>query len=282
MRRRERQPVALSVAGSDSGGGAGLQADLKSFAALGVHGASVVTCLTAQNPREVRAVRPCAPAFVRAQLEAVFAELPIGAAKTGMLCTRGIVREVARWFREGRQPPLVVDPVMVATSGARLLEPGAVRALQDELLPLAILATPNLDEAGLLTSLDIRDEEGLRAAARALWRRHGCAVLVKGGHLRGSRAADVFYDGRTELLLEAPRVRGVATHGTGCTYSAAVAAALACGLSLPDAVVRAKRHVTQAIAHSRRAGRHDVLDPLWRMRAGKGTRVSKGTEGIWG
>lgn len=257
-------PVALTIAGSDSGGGAGVQADLKTFAALGVHGTSAITCLTAQNPRGVLAVQAATPAMVRRQIEAVFAELPPRAMKTGMMYSAAIIRAFAEWFGTGKRPPLIVDPVMVATSGACLLQPAALRAVGERLLPLATLITPNLDEAELLLGRRLRDEEALRGAARELHARFGGAALVKGGHLRGTReAVDIFFDGQTELLLSAPFVCGVSTHGTGCTYSAAIAAHCARGLDLPEAVTRAKEFITQSIAQSVRAGRHDVLNPFW-------------------
>jgi hydroxymethylpyrimidine/phosphomethylpyrimidine kinase len=257
-----RQPIALTIAGSDSGGGAGIQTDLRTFAALGVHGASAITCLTAQNPREVRAVQAASPKMVRQQIEAVFAELPPRAAKTGMLFSTAIIREVAAFFSTGERPPLVVDPVMVATSGAHLLKPSAVRALLDELLPCAALVTPNLDEAQILVGRKLRNVNELFAAADEIHRRFGCAALVKGGHLRGSReAVDVFYDGDEMLALGAPFVRGVSTHGTGCTYSAAITAHLALGRSLRDAVQLSKSFITSAIRHSLRAGKHTVLNP---------------------
>ncbi len=261
MTKRSLLPIALTIAGSDSGGGAGIQADLKTFAALGVHGTSAVTCLTAQNPRGVASVQAASASMVRQQIEAVFAELPPAACKTGMLYSTEIIRVVTGFFRQGTRPPLIVDPVMVATSGATLLKPSAVRAICKELLPLAALVTPNLDEAELLLEVKIRDEEGLRAAAREIVRRFGCAALVKGGHLRGTRdAVDIFNDGKTELLLSAPFVRGVSTHGTGCTYSAAITACLARGEGLPQAVHSAKEFITQAIANSRPIGRHFALN----------------------
>ena len=259
---RKRTKIALTIAGSDSGGGAGLQADLKTFAALGVHGTSVVTCITAQNPKRVSSVETCSPRIIRAQLEAVFSELPPRAAKTGMLFSAAIIREVARAFRD-RPCPLVVDPVMIATSGAALLRPDARRALTEKLLPLATLLTPNVPEAEALLGLRIREPEELRGAAHTLHERFGCAVLVKGGHLATTREAiDFFFDGTTELLLSSPRVRGVHTHGTGCTYSAAITAALAQGETLARAVQGAKEFVTHAIATSHKAGRHDVLNTL--------------------
>lgn len=254
-------PIALTIAGSDSGGGAGIQADLKTFGALGVHGASAITCLTAQNPAGVTAIQAATPALVRAQIEAVFAELPPGAVKTGMLYSAAIVRVVAEFWRAAARPPLVVDPVMVATSGAVLLQPAAIRALTQELLPQAALLTPNLHEAELLLGRKLTSVEDLRAAAAELHARFGCAILAKGGHLPGLReAVDIFRNGREELLLSAPFVRGVGTHGTGCTYAAAVTARLAAGSSLSDAVVAAKEFITQAIGGSRRVGRHWVLN----------------------
>jgi hydroxymethylpyrimidine/phosphomethylpyrimidine kinase len=257
-------PIALTIAGSDSGGGAGIQADLKTFAALGVHGTCAITCLTAQNPKGVLAIQAAKPAVVRAQIEAVFAELRPAAVKTGMLFDTAIIRAVADFFgtQRGRRTPLVVDPVMVATSGARLLKPAALRALQTELIPLATLVTPNLDEAEILVGAKLNSVEDLRAAARTIHQRFHCAALVKGGHLRGLRdAVDIFFDGKTELFLSAPFVRGVSTHGTGCTYSAAIAAYLALGHDLPRAVQLAKDFITRAIARSVRAGKHSVLNP---------------------
>jgi len=261
MSKQRPLPIALTIAGSDSGGGAGIQADLKTFAALGVHGTSAITCLTAQNPKGVLGIQAARPAIVRQQIEAVRAELPPAAVKTGMLFSTAIIRAVADAFRTGPRPPLVVDPVMVATSGAVLLKPDAIRALTRDLFPLAALVTPNLHEAGLLLGRDLASVEDLRAAARELHTRYGCAVLAKGGHLTGLReAVDIFFDGETELLLSAPFIRGVSTHGTGCTYSAAVTAWLARGCALPEAVTRAKDFITQAIAGSQRVAGHSVLN----------------------
>jgi len=259
MRKRMQIPVALTIAGSDSGGGAGVPADLKAFTALGVHGTCAITCLTAQNPRRVTGVEACSPKMLRAQIEAVFEELPPRAAKTGMLFSTALIREVARAWR-GRRCPLVVDPVMVATSGARLLQPDAIRALTQQLFPLAVLITPNVPEAEALLEMVISAPEDLREAARRLHARFGCAALVKGGHLRGGRESiDILFDGQTEWLLSSPRVPGVKTHGTGCTFSAAIAAHLAHGEKLPRAVALAKRYVTNAIKNTCRAGGHEVL-----------------------
>ena len=270
MVRKQRQiPVALTIAGSDSGGGAGIQADLKTFAALGVHGTSAITCVTAQNPKRIAGIQVCRPEMVRQQIESVFAELRPAAAKTGMLYSVEIIRVVARFFKNNRRIPLVVDPVMVATSGARLLNPSAMTALQKELLPLATLVTPNLDEAAILAGRPLRLVEDLRSAARKIQCDFGCAALVKGGHLRGMReAVDIFYDGKTELLLAAPFIKGPHCHGTGCAFSAAVTAYLARGLDLPEAVTQAKEEITQAIARSRQVAGHWVLNHSWREGGG--------------
>jgi hydroxymethylpyrimidine/phosphomethylpyrimidine kinase len=260
MSRITKRPVALTVAGSDSGGGAGVQADLKTFAALGVHGTSVITCLTAQNPRRVLAVEPCSPQLVRQQMKAVFEELRPAAVKTGMLFSAGTIRVVADFFKGQKLTPLVVDPVMISTSGATLLKPAAIKVLHKQLLPLAMLVTPNLDETEILTGRKIASVENMRVAARKIYNCFGCAVLVKGGHLRGLReAVDIFFDGRTELLLSASFVKGVSTHGTGCTYSAAITAALALGHDLPHAVQIGKQHVTAAIQRSYCIGEHSAL-----------------------
>ncbi len=279
MSKQQQLPVALTIAGSDSGGGAGIQADLKTFAALGVHGTSAITCITAQNPKRVLGIQACSVEIVRQQIEAVFAELRPAAVKTGMLYSAEIIRVVAEFFRTGcavsspsphsfltgrgrkLPPPLVVDPVMISTSGTKLLKDSAVALLKKELLPLAALVTPNLDEAEFLLGRDLKNLEDLRSAAKELYERFGCAALVKGGHLRGGKeAADIFYDGHNELLLTAPFIKGVSTHGTGCTYAAAITANLAFGHILPIAVELAKEHITQAIARHQIVNGHAVLN----------------------
>jgi hydroxymethylpyrimidine/phosphomethylpyrimidine kinase len=259
MPKRKFLPVALTVAGSDSGGGAGIQADLKTFAALGVHGASAIACLTAQNPKRVRAVEPCSPKMLRQQIEAVFEELPPAAIKTGMLFSAQNIQVVVK-FIQNKKCPLVVDPLMVSTSGAKLLEPAAIKTLTEKLLPLATLVTPNLDEAEILAGQKISSVEEMRKAARKIHSCFGCAVLVKGGHLKNAReAVDIFFDGKTELLLSAPFVKDIRTHGTGCTYSAAICAALALGNNLPGAVEIGKQFVTTAISNSYKIGTHLAL-----------------------
>jgi hydroxymethylpyrimidine/phosphomethylpyrimidine kinase len=249
----------LTIAGSDSGGGAGIQADLHTFAALGVHGASALTCITAQNPARVAAIEPCSERILLRQLETVWKGFRPVAAKTGMLYSANLVRVVARFFQQYKTP-LVVDPVMVSTSGTRLLKPDAIRILTNELLPLAVLVTPNVPEAEVLLGARLRTPEDLRRAARFLHLRFGCAALVKGGHLKGAREAiDLFFDGKNELLLAAPFLRGRKTHGTGCVYSAAIAAYIGRGHSLVKAVEHAKWFVTKAIAGAKTVAGYDVL-----------------------
>jgi len=240
--------VALTIAGSDSGGEAGLQADLKTFDRLGVHGACVVTCVTAQNRKTVARMEPCSPRMVRAQLEAVAAAFPLAAAKTGMLFSAAIVREVAAFFRRARSLPLVVDPVIISTSGRRLLQAGGVALLQRALLPLATLVTPNVSEAEILSGIKITTLEDLRSAARRIHRAFGCAVLAKGGHLSGTNeAVDFLCSGQGEWMFSAPRAKVKGLHGTGCTYSAAITAFLARGSSLDEAVKLGKDHITRTI-----------------------------------
>ncbi len=259
--KRSTLPIALTIAGSDSGGGAGIQADLKTFTALGCHGTTAITCITAQNPRAVTGIQPIRADIVRKQIEAVFAELPPRAVKTGMLFSTEIINAVADFFVKGKRPPLVVDPVMVATSGAVLLKPTAIRALKERLLPRATLVTPNLDETQLLLGRTLRSLEDLLDAAEALHKTFGCAALVKGGHLRlGAEAVDVLFDGKRFTVLKAQRIKGVSTHGTGCTYSAAIAAQLARGQKLDRAVALAKGFITRAIGQSYFAGKHPSLN----------------------
>jgi hydroxymethylpyrimidine/phosphomethylpyrimidine kinase len=258
----KKLPVALTIAGSDSGAGAGIQADLKTFAALGVHGTIAIACLTAQNPRRILAVDPCPPKMLRRQLEAIFQELPPAAIKTGMLFSPGNIRVVVGFLKKTQRlerVPLIVDPVLASTSGAKLAQPGALKVLTEQLLPLATLVTPNLSEAEILSGQKISSIEGMSNAARKIHSRWGCAVLLKGGHLRGKGATDIFFDGKKETLLRAPFVKGIRTHGTGCVYSAAICAALAQGKSLLQAVKIGKHFVTRAILKSYRVRGHFAL-----------------------
>jgi hydroxymethylpyrimidine/phosphomethylpyrimidine kinase len=250
--RAPNMPVALTIAGSDSGGEAGVQADLKTFAALKVHGASAITCVTAQNRKSVARIEPCSPAMVRAQIEAVAGAMPLASAKTGMLYSAAIVREVAAFIKRTPSLPLVVDPVMMSSSGRRLLQSDGLAALQRDLLPLAALVTPNVAEAEILIGSKIATVQELRAAAGTIYRRFGCAALVKGGHLAGtSEAVDFLYSGRGEWMLAAPRAKGSGWHGTGCAFSAAIAAWLARGRSLEKSVELAKKYITRSIYASR-------------------------------
>lgn len=244
-------PIALTIAGSDSGGGAGIQADLKTFFSLGVHGTSVITCITAQNPAVVIGIQEIETDMICKQLEAVFAGLKPSAVKTGMLYSEGIIKRVAGFLKEKNFSNLVIDPVMVASSGAVLLKKEAINALIQELIPLGKLIMPNLDEAAVFLNCKISSIEDLRLAARELNRRFSCAVLLKGGHLKGLKeAVDIFQDGKNELMLKATMIKNAQTHGTGCTYSAAVTAYLAKGCNLQKAVIAAKDYITRAIAKS--------------------------------
>jgi hydroxymethylpyrimidine kinase/phosphomethylpyrimidine kinase len=238
--------TALTIAGSDSGGGAGIQADLKTFTAFGVYGMTIITSVTAQNSLGVLAIHDLPAPFVLRQLEAVLSDLPVDAVKTGMLANADIVRAVAEQLRERAVKNLVVDPVMVAKSGRRLLQEDALDALRDELLPLATIVTPNLPEAEVIAGLKISRPENMRRAAETIWKLGSSHVLIKGGHLQG-RALDIFYDGEDFTELAADRIRTRHTHGTGCTLSAAIAAALAIGLPISQAVIAAKDFITRAI-----------------------------------
>jgi hydroxymethylpyrimidine/phosphomethylpyrimidine kinase len=238
----------LTIAGSDSGGEAGLQADVRMFTRLKVHCACVVTCVTAQNRNTVARMEPCSPRMVRAQLETVASAFSLSAAKTGMLYSAAITREVATFFKQARAVPLVVDPVIISTSGRRLLQTTGVEMLKCALLPLAALVTPNVYEAEILTGRKITTPEAMRKAARDIYEAFGCAALVKGGHLPGTReAVDFLCSGKGEWMLSAPRAKTKGLHGTGCAYSAAITAWLARGRALEEAVKRAKGDITRTI-----------------------------------
>ena len=255
---------ALTIAGSDSGGGAGIQADLKTFAALGVYGTSAVTAITAQNTIGVSAVLEVPPSMVTAQIDAVASDILIGAVKTGMLASEPIVAAVAEAVERWQLPHLVVDPVMVAKSGDRLLDDGAVTALRTRLLPLAAVVTPNRPEAEALSGLDVRDAAGARRAAEALHALGARAVVIKGGHFEGPRLVNLLFDGRRFLEFETERLETRHTHGTGCTFAAAVAAALATGRDLAAAVQLATDYVAGAVAHGLAVGHgHGPLDHFW-------------------
>jgi hydroxymethylpyrimidine/phosphomethylpyrimidine kinase len=246
-------PVALTIAGSDSGGGAGIQADLKTFAAFGVFGTSALTALTAQNTRGVTAIAEVEPAFVAAQIDAVADDFEIAAAKTGMLARAAVIEAVAERIRARQIKNLVVDPVMAAASGDVLLKPDAIGMMRDTMLPLAAVVTPNLREAELLTGAKISTTDEMAAAARAIVALGARAALVKGGALAGD-AIDVLFDGRAIREFHAPRITGPRAHGAGCTLSAAIAACLALGSPLERAIADAKAFVTRAIETAPRIG----------------------------
>jgi hydroxymethylpyrimidine/phosphomethylpyrimidine kinase len=241
-------PVALTIAGSDSSAGAGLQADLKTFTALGVFGVTAVTCVVAEVPGKVSRIDAVDTSNVREQIELLLASFPVGAIKTGLLFSAEVVNVVASILEErSAKIPLVVDPVMVATSGDQLLQPNAIEAYQTRLFPIATLVTPNMPETAALSGRPVRDLAEMKAAGNDLARKFGTCFLVKGGHLAGDSAIDLLCDGTAAAEFSAPFVPGVTTHGTGCTYSAAIAARLVLGDPLQEAIARAKDFVSRAI-----------------------------------
>lgn len=269
---RRTPPRLLTIAGSDSGGGAGIQADLKTFAAHGVYGMSAITALTAQNTREVRAVHAAPPDFVAAQIDAVFEDIGVDAVKIGMLADADLVRAVAGRLRVHLQKkakgiPIVLDPVMISKSGAALLEDAAVEALRTELLPLATLVTPNLPELERLTGWPVTSEGERRRAAEALAGERGPAVLAKGGHAEGEELVDLLFASGQWHRFVHPRIATAATHGTGCTLSSAIAARLGRGDDLPQAVEGAIAwlHAAMAAAYPLGGG-HGPVDHLYQWR----------------
>jgi hydroxymethylpyrimidine/phosphomethylpyrimidine kinase len=268
---KSKHPVALTIAGSDPGGGAGIQADLKTFAALGVYGYSVITDVIAQNSFRVARTDPVAPASVTEQIESLAAECVPRALKTGALGNAAIVKAVARAIVKLAMPPPVVDPVIIASSGTRLLEAAGECAIRDFLIPLACIVTPNIAEAEAITAIRLDTDAAIREAARRIVAMGARAVVIKGGHrksgdeARGGRArgdakaTDLFYDGRRFIELTTNRIPGGGAHGTGCAFSAAIAAHLARGISLEDAVRGAKRYVARALKHRFRLGKGRAL-----------------------
>lgn len=263
-----RRPVTLSIAGSDSGGGAGIQADLKTFTALDVFGTTALTCITAQNPDQVTGIQALSPEFIVLQIKTVTDAFPVAAAKTGMLYSADIIRAMASAEVQQRLPILVVDPVMVATSGDRLLQPDAIDVMSRELLPLARIITPNLHEAEILCGHGISSEQELRQAAREIGEQFDVACVVKGGHLGGDEVVDVLFDEGQEQVFRGPRIEAVETHGCGCTFSAALTAYLARGELLSVAVAKAKDFVTGALEHAVATGRHRPLSFCWNASLG--------------
>lgn len=239
-------PAAMTIAGSDSGGGAGIQADLKTFAALGAFGTSAITAITVQNTQEVRDALHLPPAMVAGQIRAVMDDIVPRAAKTGMLANRKIIRAVVEVLNEYQQLRVVVDPVAFTSTGYPLLEPDAMQALQDELIPRADVVTPNLREATALSGVEIENDDDMRRAADVILERGAVSVLVKGGH-RSDTADDLYVDGSREVWMRAKRIETDHTHGTGCSLSAAIAAGIARGLSLVDAIERGKGYVNAGL-----------------------------------
>ncbi len=269
QQRIQSPPIALTIAGSDSSAGAGIQADLKTFTALGVYGLTAVSCIVAEVPRKVSRIEPVTARMVREQIEVLLKNFRVDAIKTGLLCSAEIVCAVAQTIQDGKKKaarsiPFVVDPVMIATSGDNLLEAKAVEAYKNKLFPLATLITPNLDEAALLLETTIDNRTQMASAAKALAKKYHASILLKGGHLRGDNAIDLLFHQGHLREFSAPFVRGVETHGTGCTYSAAITAGLASGFSLEQAIKRAKKFITESI--KRRFGwkskSGDILDAL--------------------
>lgn len=259
-------PRALTIAGSDSGGGAGIQADLKTFTALNVYGMSVITSITAQNTQSVIGISDTSPDFVELQIDAVIGDIGVDAVKTGMLSNERIVLSVAKKIKQYGIEKLVVDPVMRAKGGDSLLKKEAEVALKDELLPLAYIVTPNIPEADLLSGIRVRSIEDMKQAAKKIAALGPKNVLVKGGHLDSNQEAiDVLFDGNEFHKYRAPRINTKNTHGTGCTYSAAICAGIAKGFHILDAVEDAKEYVTQAIRNSFNLGKgHGPLNHFWK------------------
>lgn len=256
---KRRTPVVLTIAGSDNSCGAGLQADLKTITALGGYAQTAVTCVVAEVPGRVSAIQAVKPAIVAEQIRMSFEAFPVAAAKTGMLFSTAIIRAVADTLAK-RRIPLVVDPVMVASSGDPLLQKSALAAYRDRLFPLATVVTPNLDELRILSGKPCRDIKEMTAAGQDLVADFGCAFLVKGGHLRSREAIDVLVTPGGIHRFTAPFRRGVDSHGTGCTFSAAIATELAHGQPLPEAVRRAKAYITAAINDRLAWGKTSALE----------------------
>ena len=256
--------IAMTIAGSDSGGGAGIQADLKTFGAMGVFGASTITAITAQNTLGVTAIHEIPAAIIEAQIDAVLTDIGADAVKTGMLSSSQIIQAVASKMSEHNVAKLVVDPVMVAKGGDRLLREDAVEALRGKLLPLATVITPNLPEAEVLSGLTIRSLEDAKEAAKRVLNAGAATVVIKGGHLSGNESVDIFYNGTEFHELRAERIDTKNTHGTGCTFASAIAAGLAKDQPLLEAVTQAKEYVTNAIRGNLSiGGGHGPLDHFY-------------------
>ncbi|RHX92071.1 bifunctional hydroxymethylpyrimidine kinase/phosphomethylpyrimidine kinase [Leptospira stimsonii] len=264
MSSMNNKPVTLTIAGSDSGGGAGIQADLKTFTALGTFGTSAITCLTAQNPSGVTGILEVDVDFLEKQISAVMDYFPVKAIKTGMLFSTSIIERTHSLLSARKKSApffLVIDPVMVATSGAKLLQDSAIDALLNRLIPLAELITPNLDEAEILCGKKIKSSSEMTDLAKDIFEKFGVPVLLKGGHLQNEKMAlDILYDGKEIYKFEKPFVTGFYPHGTGCTYSSAITSYLALGNSLVEAVGNAKEYLHAAIEHAYTAGKDKTLN----------------------
>lgn len=258
--------IALTIAGSDSGGGAGIQADLKTFSALGVYGMSVLTSITAQNTLGVQGVHDLPPDFVGLQIDSVMQDIGADAVKTGMLSNTQIIKIVNKKIKEYQVKNLVIDPVMVAKGGDRLLREDAIEALKEDLIPLAMVVTPNLSEAEVLTGLKIKNIDDMKEAARKIYKLGPKNVLIKGGHLLSNQAVDLLYNGESFKEFSSERINTKNTHGTGCTLSSAIAAGLAQEREVEEAVEIAKRYITLAIKNSLAIGHgHGPLNHLVRL-----------------
>lgn len=255
----------MTIAGSDSSGGAGIQADLNTFAAFGCYGTSAVTCVVAENPLRVISMQPIPRDKVRAQIDAIFEVFPVAAMKTGMLFSASIMEQLHAAITEipeKKRPPLVIDPVIVSSSGTLLIRPRAIRQLGKLLLPMATLTTPNVPEAEALLAHEIKTEKQARDASRQLYETYGSPFLIKGGHLKGSLAKDFLFDGSELNTFEAPRIRNIRAHGTGCTLSAAICACLGKGMPLNTAIHEAKKFLTGSLTHHLKLGKFKALNHL--------------------
>ena len=245
-----RYPVALTIAGSDSGGGAGIQADIKTFSSLGVFGASAITAITAQNTQGVRGIQAISPEILREQIEAILEDFIVDAVKIGMLHNKDAVKVVSETLSSFQQTSIILDPVMISTSGSKLLEDDAIRTIIDELFPKATLLTPNIPETEYLSGIKINNEADILLAARKLQEKGGNAILIKGGHIPGVETVDrLFINENNPICLASPTVETFNTHGTGCTLSSAIAAYMALGHSLVEAVRLAKEYMNNALVH---------------------------------
>jgi len=265
MAKKPDMPVALTVAGSDSGGGAGIQADLKTFSALGVFGTTAITCVTSQSPKGVTGIQTMDPELVSKQIRTVRDAFDVGAIKTGMLFSPGIISTVAATFQELQLKNVIVDPVMLASSGAKLLKDEAIDTLKKHLLPICSLVTPNINEASVLLNQEVDSVEMMQSAAREIFDTFGCPALIKGGHLPKARQAiDIFYDGKDLHEFKKRFIQNVNPHGSGCTFASAIAAHIARGKAMIKAIELAKHFVQEAFENAIPLGDSRYLNHFWR------------------